>query len=139
MWKKSHTIISKEVTKEQLWKLFSDVNQWGNWDEGIEFANMDGLFVAGNHFMLRPNGGPTVKIKILIAEPNKQFKDLTTFPLAKMYGDHIFEETADGLKMTTTMTVKGILGFLWIKLVARKIVDSLPADMQRQIEIARAL
>jgi len=139
MWIKSHTIISDEVTKEQIWQLFSDINNWATWDKGIEFAKLEGTFVAGNQFIFRPVGGPSVKIKLVIVEPYKQFKDLTQFPLAKMYGDHTFEETTEGLKMTTTMSVKGILGFLWIKLVARKIVDALPADMQHQIEIARKL
>lgn len=39
MWTRSHSIVTKEVTKEQMWKLFSDVNNWHTWDEGIEFAN----------------------------------------------------------------------------------------------------
>ena len=35
------------------------------------------------------------------------------------------------------MTVKGILSFLWVKIVAKKIVDSLPEDMQQQIKTAK--
>ena len=139
MWSKSHSIVTKAVTKEQMWQLFADVNNWQAWDTGIEFAKMEGKFEKGNHFMFQPKGGPKLKIGIVEALENKNFTDFTQFPLAKMYGEHTFEETPNGLKITTTMRVKGILAFLWVKIVAQKIVDGLPNDMQEQIKAASLL
>lgn len=89
--------------------------------------------------MFQPKGGPKLKLQIVEATENKSFTDFTQFPLAKMYGAHTFEETPEGLKLTTTMTVTGPLGFLWRKLVAQKIVDALPEDMQHQIKTAKKL
>jgi hypothetical protein len=139
MWTKSHSIVTNKVTKEQMWKLFADVNNWHTWDEGIEFAKMEGKFEKGNHFLLRPKGGPNVKVELLETLPNQRFLDVTKFPLAKMYDNHIFEETTSGLKITNTITVKGILGFLWVKLVAKKIAEALPEDMATQINAAGKL
>lgn len=139
MWTKSYSIITREVTKEQMWRLFSDVNNWSSWDQGVEFAQLEGKFEQGNHFMFQPKGGPKLKLQIVEATENKSFTDFTQFPLAKMYGAHTFEETPEGLKLTTTMTVTGPLGFLWRKLVAQKIVDALPEDMQHQIKTAKKL
>lgn len=139
MWTKSHSIVTKEVTKEQMWKLFADVNNWHTWDEGIEFAKLEGKFEKGNFFILRPKGGPNVKVELLETIEHKMFLDVTKFPLAKMYDEHTFEETSNGLKITNTITVKGILGFLWRKIVAQKIVDNLPTDMQQQIKTAKQL
>ena len=139
MWTKSHSIVTKAVTKEQLWSLLSDVNNWHTWDEDIEYAKMEGAFERGNHFLLKPKGG--LKVNIELIEVNKPYKfvDMTTFPLAKMYGEHTFEDTAEGLKMTTTMKIEGFLGFLWRKLVAQGIVDALPVEMENQIKLARTL
>lgn len=139
MWTKTHSVVTRAVSAEQMWKLFADVNNWQSWDEGIEFAKMEGPFEKGNHFTLRPKGGPTVKIELVETVPNRKFTDLTRFPLAKMYGEHLFETTPDGLKITTTMTVKGLLSFLWVKLVAQNIVDGLPEEMQVQIKTASKL
>lgn len=139
MWSKSHSIVTKEVTKEQMWKLFADVNNWHTWDSGIEFAKLDGKFEKGNYFTLKPKGGPKVKVELLETIPNKSFLDVTKFPLAKMYDNHTFEETPNGLKITSTITVKGILGFLWVKIVAEKIVAALPADMKEQVKAASML
>ena len=139
MWIKSHSVVTREVTKEQMWKLFSDVNNWPSWDNGVEFAKLEGKFVKGNSFLFQPKGGPKLKIGIVEATENKSFTDFTKFPFAKMYGQHTFEETTDGLRLTTTMKVEGALGFLWRKLVAQKIVDGLPNDMQAQITAAAKL
>lgn len=139
MWTKSHTIVTKDVTREQIWKLFANVNEWHTWDKGIEFAKLEGNFEKGNWFLLRPKGGPNVKIRLLETIKNKRFLDVTHFPLAKMYDDHIFEDTPDGVIITHTITVKGLLGFLWVKIVAQKLADALPLDMQAQINAASKL
>jgi hypothetical protein len=139
MWTKSHSIITTKATKEQMWKLFADVNNWNSWDEGIEYAKMEGKFEKGNHFILKPKGGPKVKIQLVEAIENKKFVDYTKFPLAKMYGEHVFEETPAGLKITTTMKVNGTLGFLWRKLVAENIANALPKEMEQQVNYASKL
>ena len=139
MWTKSHSIVTKEVSKEQMWRLFADVNNWHKWDKGIEFVKMEGNFEKGNYFTLRPKGGPNVKVELLETVENHRFLDVTNFPLAKMYDLHTFKDSVDGLKVTNTITVKGILGFLWVKIVAQKIADALPTDMQEQINAAAKL
>jgi hypothetical protein len=139
MWTKSHSIVTKAVTKEQMWRLFSDVNNWHTWDEGIEYAKMSGLFEKGTTFLLKPKGAPKVNIELIEVVAPYTFTDLTKFPLAKMYGEHVFEDTTEGLKMTTTMKVEGILGFLWRKLVAQDIVNALPVEMEAQVKLASKL
>jgi len=139
MWTKSYSVETKEATKEQMWKLFADVNNWHKWDTGIEYAKMEGKFEKGNHFELKPKGGPKVKIQLVETIENKKFVDFTKFPLAKMYGEHVFEETPNGLKITTTMRVEGLLSFLWVKLVAKNIADGLPNEMPEQIKFASKL
>jgi hypothetical protein len=139
MWSKTHSIVTSEATKEQMWKLFEDVNNWHTWDEGIEYAKIDGEFQKGNFFILKPKKGPKIKIQLVEAVKNKKFVDLTRFPLAKMYGEHVFEETPKGLKITTTMSVEGMLSSLWVKLVARDIANALPVEMEQQVKFASTL
>jgi hypothetical protein len=139
MWTKTHSIVTNEATKEQMWKLFADVNNWHKWDSEIEYAKMDGKFQQGNHFILKPKNGPKVKINLVETIENRKFVDLTKFPLAKMYGEHTFEETPKGLKITTTMKVEGMLSFLWVKLVAQNIANALPVEMQHQAKFASTL
>ena len=39
MWSKTYSITTNEVAREQMWKLFADVNGWHTWDRGVEYAN----------------------------------------------------------------------------------------------------
>lgn len=73
MWTKSHSIVTKDVSKEQIWKLFANVNNWHTWDNGIEFAKLEGKFEKGNHFTLRPKGGPNVKVELLETIENYKY------------------------------------------------------------------
>ncbi|MDH7463738.1 SRPBCC family protein [Chitinophagaceae bacterium 26-R-25] len=139
MWTKSHTIVTTKATKEQMWKLFENVNEWPTWDNGIEETRLEGKFEAGNQFMLKPKGGPRLTVKLTEAVKNQKFTDVTSFPLAKLYDEHIFEETPEGLKVTNKLTMKGLLSFVWIKLVAANMAKSLPQDMLAQIDAASAL
>ena len=139
MWTRSYSITTNKVTGEQIWKLFADVNNWHTWDKGTEYAKIDGKFEAGNHFILKPKGGPKVKIKLIETIKNNKFTDVTSFPLAQMYDEHLFETTPDGLKITYTISVKGLLAFFWIKIVAQNIINNLPEDAKSQIEAASKL
>lgn len=130
-------VTTDKITKKQIWKLFEDVNAWPSWDPELEWVKFKGEFKAGNSFLLKPKGGPRVRIELLEVRPFEYFKDVIRFPLAKMFDEHIFEDTKDGLKITNVITVKGILGFLWVKLVAKNLADSMPEHIRIQIEAAK--
>jgi Polyketide cyclase / dehydrase and lipid transport len=138
MWTKSHSVVTRAATRQQIWNLFADADDWAGWDAGLEYTKLHGKFEKGGRIELKPAGGPKVMITLLEVEPLRRFLDVTPFPLAKMYDDHTFEETADGLRITHTITVKGPLSFLWVKLVASKLAASLPQDMANQIKEAAA-
>jgi hypothetical protein len=133
MIQKTFTLTTTEATQEQIWNVISNVNQWSTWDAGVEFAELQGKFESNSSFLLRPKGGPKIKIKLVEVKEKTYFKDMTTFPLAKMYGEHWYEETPQGLKITVTMTITGILSALWYKIVMKDIVARLDEDQKALI------
>ncbi|MFA6403266.1 MAG: SRPBCC family protein [Salinivirgaceae bacterium] len=139
MWTKFYSIVTNEATKEQMWKLFTDINNWHVWNNEIEFAKLEGKFEAGNHYLIQPKNGRIVKVKLVEVVENMHCLEFGTFPLAKMYYDHLIEETANGLKITNTITMKGLLSFLWVQLVVKKIAASMAFHVQEQIKVASKL
>jgi hypothetical protein len=137
MIQRTFTITTKEVSQDQIWKVISNVNQWSTWDAGVEFAELQGKFESNSSFLLRPKGGPKINIKLVEVKEKTYFKDMTTFPLAKMYGEHWYEETPQGLKLTVTMTISGVLSALWYRIVMKNIVANLEKDQLTLIEEAR--
>lgn len=139
MWSKTYSIATDEVTREQMWKLFTDVNNWHIWDSGVEYAQLNGPFEQGNHILLKPKGGPKIKIVLSKIMEKQLFITVSFFPLAKIYHEHLFEETSDGLRISYTITVKGVLSFLWVKLIVQNLFNSIPKDVVKQINIAKTV
>ena len=131
------TRIIKGVTKEQVYSFWADVNNWTKWNDEIKSAELHGTFKEGEFFTLTLKNGQKVKIKLLKVEKNHGFTDLTSFPLAKMYGIHEIIEKDGKIELTATIKIEGLLSFLWTKIVAQGVADSLGSDMDKMIELIR--
>jgi hypothetical protein len=141
MWSKTYSKIVREIKAEEIWKVWSDINQWRVWQDDIEYAKLNGKFEAGNKFILKPKNASAVTIKLVEVETNKYFIDLTCFPLAKMYGKHEFISLGEGdeLEIKTTISVTGFLSFVWRKLVAEKIAADEAIQTEQLIKRVIAL
>jgi hypothetical protein len=73
MWSKSYSKRVRDVTADQLWRVCIDVNRWHTWHADIDYAKIEGVFAVGNSFLLKPKGGPKVKIQIVEVVPNRTF------------------------------------------------------------------
>lgn len=136
MWVKSYNKVYQGVKKESIWRLWSDVNNWPRWDKELEYCKMDSMFAEGNQFILKPIGGPKVKITLSEVRPNEKFTDYCKFLGATMFDAHELEETPDGLRITNTITVTGPLTFIWVNLVAKNVANSVPKQMDALVDSA---
>lgn len=137
MWVRTYSKVYSGIKKEDVWRVWLDVNNWAKWHGDLDYCKMEGPFVVGNYFMLKPKGAPAVKIELVEIEEGKKFKDCTKFLGAKMYDTHEMEETKDGLRLTNTLVVTGPLKFFWIKLVAQNVANTVPEEMDALVEQAK--
>ncbi len=137
MWTRTYSKIYADVKKEDIWKLWTDVNNWPSWHGDLDYCKMEGDFVVGNHFYLKPKGVGQVKIMLMEIEEGGSFTDCTSFFGAKMYDTHSLEETPEGLLLTNTLVVTGPLRWLWIKLVAQNVADTVPEEMEALVKLAQ--
>lgn len=137
MWIRKHSKVYPGVSKETVWRLWSDIDNWMSWHDDLDSCKLNGEFVVGSHFVLKPKGGLSFKIKLVEIKEGRKFTDCTQFIGAKMYDSHEMEETSEGLRLTNTLKVTGWLKFLWIKLVAQKVADSVPQEVAKLVELAR--
>lgn len=139
MWIKSHSQVYSGIKKQQVWQLWADINHYTRWHHDLDYCRLVGDFVVGNHFMLKPQGAPEVKVFITELIENRKFTDCTHFFGAKMYDIHEIEETPDGLRITNTLKVTGWLSLLWVKLVASKVAAAVPQEMASLVKLARTM
>ncbi len=137
MWTQSFSHVYPNISKEKIWAAWSDINNWPQWDKGLDYCDMRENFTAGSKFILKPKGGPKVKIFISNIIPYQEFSDYCRFPGAKMFDEHFLEDTPEGLKITNKITVKGPLSFLWVKLVAKNVAEGAREQTDSLVHYAR--
>lgn len=136
-WEKTFKTAVSDLKKEQIWKVWENVNEWHTWDHDIEYAKLTSPFAEGSTFTLRPKGGPNVRLQITDFEKHVRFTDRANFLLAHMESIHHLQETPQGVELTHTIRVTGPLTFLWKKLVAENVANGIPEQTQRLLEKAR--
>lgn len=140
MWTRTFSKVYQGVTKQEIWKAWTDVSQWTKWQGDIESCTLEGSFVEGNHFLMKIRDMKN-PVKAILTEvvDGKIFTDCTSFLGAKMYDIHEIEETSDGVRLVSKIVVKGPLRWLWVKLVANNVVDSLPGQMDALVAYVRSI
>ena len=139
MWIKTYSVTAANLQPHQVWQIWSDMKQRPKWDIDTEWATLDGPFETGAIFHFKPKGGPKLSMRITDCIPNKRFTDCFKIPFARMYGIHEMERTDEGLKITTSIKVEGLLGWLLRKMVAEKVFAEIPQQTEALIKLAEQI
>lgn len=137
MWTHTFRKTYKNVKKEAVWNLWTDIPNWPKWHGDLEYCKMEGPFEVGNFFFLKPKNMKPVKISLTEINWGQSFTDCTEFFGAKMYDTHTLKETSQGLEMENTLLVTGPLTWLWVKLVAQHVANTGEEEMEMLINLAR--
>jgi polyketide cyclase/dehydrase/lipid transport protein len=136
-WEREYALTVTDLSRDEVWRAWEDVNHWNRWDDDLEFARLDGAFKKGERFTLKPKGGPRVTIELAEVERLASFTDLTRFPLARMWGTHELRDSSRGLVLRSVIRVDGPLAFLWRKIVAEGVARGLERQTHRLIAYVR--
>ncbi len=136
-YKRSYTKTYDNVTAKQVWAIWSDIDKRSTWDNDTEWAEITGDFVTGNHFRFKPKGGPILKMQIVERTSHQSFTDYFRMPFGHLYGIHTLKSEGNKLRITTTIEIKGLLFWLWQKLLGEKIVATLPEQTELLVQAAR--
>jgi hypothetical protein len=61
MWQQQYST-TVNISKEKLWEVIADIENWYKWDDEIEYTKLDGKAEAGVKFWLKPKGAPKVTL-----------------------------------------------------------------------------
>jgi hypothetical protein len=75
-WQKQFSI-ETTATAEAIWKIFRDVPGWKTWNAGIESIELEGPFVSGTWFTMKPPGQDAFRSRLIDVRENECFVDET--------------------------------------------------------------
>ena len=108
MWRYEHTA-QAPVSPEAVWRLWSEVELWPDWNPDIETISIDGPFAAGSKFVMNPDGDEPVHMTLEEVVPGTSFTDLAEFNGLVIRTVHLMEPAEGGnLRITYAMEITGL-------------------------------
>ena len=96
MWSTEHSVETK-AAPEAVWRLWSDVERWPEWNPDLERAVLTGVFAAGSTITMYQQGGDTIELRIAEAREPEQFVDEADLGDVVVRTTHRLEPVGEGL------------------------------------------
>jgi hypothetical protein len=138
MWQATYSTTT-DVPAEALFKVMADINHWPLWADDLEYTQLGGDAKPSTPFILKPKGGPKVKLNIERFEPPTHFTDIAHLPLGKMRTSKSFIEVDGQTQFTMTVEVWGVLGFLWRRVIAAEQIKGAPEQCAKMFAYAKTI
>jgi len=125
-----------EAEPDAVWKVWTDVARWPEWDVSKEMARLDGPFEPGVSGWAKQRGNLGGSFTITEVDAGRRWVTECPVPLGKVVFDHSLEPLDAGrVRVTKRVEVQGGFGPL-MRLLApkmrREITESLTA-LERQV------
>jgi hypothetical protein len=120
-----------EAEPAAVWKVWTDVGRWPEWDVSKEIARLDGPFEPGVSGWAKQRGNLGGTFTITAVDDERRWVSECPLPLGKVVFDHLLEPVAGGrVRVVKRVEVQGGFGPL-VRLFApkmrRDIAESLAA------------
>ena len=124
-----------EADPDAVWKVWTDVARWPEWDVSKEMARLDGPFQAGACGWAKQRGNLGGSFTITKVEDGRRFVSECPVPLGKVIFDHMLEPVAGGgvrvIKRAEVQGGSGPLMRLLAPRMRRDVTESLAALQRR--------
>ena len=120
-----------EADPDAVWKAWTDVARWPEWDVSKEIAELDGPFEPGTHGWARQRGNLGGSFTITAVDPGQRWVTECPMPLGKVIFDHRLEPAPAGyVRVIKRVEVEGAcapLVLMFVPRMRRDIAASLAA------------
>ncbi|MEU2827769.1 polyketide cyclase [Streptomyces lavendulae] len=107
MWTYEHSV-ETTATAPSVWRLWSDVARWADWNAEIEKIEIDGPFAPGTRITMTPPGEDPIPLIVAEAVENKLFVDEARFGGLLLRTLHRLDTAGPGrIRVTYRMEITG--------------------------------
>ena len=103
MWHYEHSL-ETVVAPEAIWKIWVDVDGWGNWNPDIEKVEFSGPFAAGSFIDMTPKGQDPVRLNLVEVVEHETFVDEAAVAGVTVRTEHRLQDLGEGRTRITYRT-----------------------------------
>jgi uncharacterized protein YndB with AHSA1/START domain len=89
--------VETTAAPEALWRRWSDMAAWPQWNDGIESIDAEGPFAVGTAFTMTPPGDEPIRMRLVEIKPGESFTDEMDAGDFAVRTEHRLEPAAGGL------------------------------------------
>lgn len=105
------TSVETSATPEQVWKIWSDMSTWGDWNPNVSTMDWQGGFQSGTSGVMNTRAGQHHKMSLVDVVPGRSFALLTSVVPGTTFRFTCRIDPAGGTtKVAQYVEVKGPLG-----------------------------
>ena len=106
------TSVETTASPEQVWKVWSDMSTWGEWNPNVSTMEWQGPFQSGTSGIMNTKAGQHHKMTLADVQPGRFFAlETVVVPLTRFRFNCRVEPGAAGkTKISQTVEVKGPIG-----------------------------
>ena len=106
------TSVETSAAPEKVWRIWSDMSTWGEWNPNVETMDWSGGFVSGSTGVMNTKAGQHHKMQLVDVQAGRSFALVTSVvPGTKFRFNCRIEPAAGGkTKVGQTVEVGGLLG-----------------------------
>jgi hypothetical protein len=105
------TSVESIASPEKVWKIWSDMSTWGEWNPNVSTMEWQGGFASGTTGIMNTRAGQHHKMKLVDVEPGRSFAlETSVVPLTMFRFNCRVEPVGGKTKVSQTVEVKGPLG-----------------------------
>ncbi|NES64639.1 MAG: hypothetical protein F6K24_04955 [Okeania sp. SIO2D1] len=117
--------IEINANPENIFKIYSEVNQWSNWDPDTKYAYLHGDFSDNSLIDLQIQSGTRVQIRLVKVIRNKSFITESKLPLCTIRMEHILQPFESKTLVTHRILFSGIFKYIFSFMLAAQMKESL--------------
>ncbi len=135
MWHAQHTL-ETTTAPEFIWRCWMNVQGWPDWDDGLEWATLQGSLGAGSLGAMKYRGGKRVAFCVIEFTEGSSFTCLGRSMGTDVRFVHRMEPCSLGTKLTHRVEAQGPMAWLLGLILGRRIRESLPIAARKLAHLA---
>ncbi|MDR2966637.1 MAG: hypothetical protein LBU74_01670 [Methanobacteriaceae archaeon] len=128
--------LETKASEVKIWQIFTDVENWKEWIDGIEHSTINGNFENGTLVTIKNIKKPESSSLLKDVVVNKSFILQAKMPLSKVDFIHEIVKDSDVLKVRFAVEVSGILAFFIKTIFKKSVAKNLLYSAKKVVELA---
>ena len=128
--------LETKASEAKIWEIFTDVENWKEWIDGIEYSTIDGNFEDGTLVTIKNIKKSEVSSPLKDVIVNKSFILQSKMPLSTVDFIHEIVKDNDGLKVRFAVEIYGTLAFFFKAIFKKSVSKNLLCSAKKVVELA---